>query len=182
MQLRVERHGSPLGPLLLVTSSDGALRALDFEAYEARMVQLLAQHYGACALAAQQVSRPLADALGAYFAGQLSALDVLPIATGGTLFQRTVWRALRTIPAGETLSYGELAARVGQPGAARAVGLANGKNPIAIVVPCHRVIGADGSLTGYAGGVERKRWLLDHERCTQPTSRAAITPMLAPAL
>jgi methylated-DNA-[protein]-cysteine S-methyltransferase len=93
-----------------------------------------------------------------------------------------VWRALRAIPAGETLSYGELAARVGQPGAARAVGLANGKNPIAIVVPCHRVIGADGSLTGYAGGVERKRWLLDHERRAQPTSRAAITPAPAPAL
>lgn len=164
MHLQVERHGSPLGALLLVTSGDGVLRALDFEAYETRMVRLLAQHYGACVLNAQPASAPLSRALEAYFAGQLSALDALPIATGGTPFQRSVWGVLRTIPSGTTLSYRELAARVGQPGAARAVGLANGKNPIAIVVPCHRVIGADGSLAGYAGGVERKRWLLAHEQ------------------
>ena len=84
--------------------------------------------------------------------------------TAGTDFQREVWRALRGIPCGTTLSYGELARRIGRPNAVRAVGLANGANPIGVVVPCHRVIGSNGSLTGYGGGIERKRWLLDHER------------------
>jgi methylated-DNA-[protein]-cysteine S-methyltransferase len=163
MQLRVERQPSPLGTLLLVTSSDGLLRALDYEAYEPRMLRLLSIHYGSHELCEGPRTPELMRALEAYFAGDLTVLDGLPIATGGTPFQRAVWQALRAIPAGTTVSYGELAARLGQPGAARAVGLANGKNPIAIVVPCHRVIGADGSLTGYAGGTERKRWLLAHE-------------------
>ncbi|RIK91560.1 MAG: cysteine methyltransferase, partial [Proteobacteria bacterium] len=108
--------------------------------------------------------RPVAAALAAYFAGDLGALGALAIRPGGTDFQRRVWDALRRIPAGATTSYGALAERIGRPGACRAVGLANGANPIALVVPCHRVIGADGSLTGYAGGAPRKRWLLDHER------------------
>lgn len=101
--------------------------------------------------------------LQAYFAGELRDFD-LPLAAEGTPFQQRVWRALCDIAYGETISYGELARRIGQPTASRAVGLANGQNPIAIVVPCHRVIGADGSLTGYGGGLERKRWLLAHER------------------
>lgn len=100
--------------------------------------------------------------LQAYFAGELRDFE-LPLAARGTPFQQGVWRALRAIPYGETISYGELARRIGQPAAARAVGLANGRNPIAIVVPCHRVIGANGSLTGYGGGLARKRWLLAHE-------------------
>jgi methylated-DNA-[protein]-cysteine S-methyltransferase len=100
--------------------------------------------------------------LQAYFAGELRGFE-LPLAAEGTPFQQRVWRALCDIPYGETISYGELARRIGQPAAARAVGLANGQNPIAIVVPCHRVIGANGSLTGYGGGLERKRWLLAHE-------------------
>jgi methylated-DNA-[protein]-cysteine S-methyltransferase len=99
----------------------------------------------------------------AYFAGDLSAIERLAVVTGGTDFQREVWAALRRIPAGRTLSYGALATQLGRPKAVRAVGLANGANPIGIVVPCHRVIGADGSLTGYGGGLERKRWLLAHE-------------------
>lgn len=102
-------------------------------------------------------------ALAAYFEGDLTALDGIERAAGGTPFQRAVWSALREIPAGETLSYGALAARVQSPRAVRAVGLANGANPIGIVVPCHRVIGADGAFTGYGGGLERKRWLLAHE-------------------
>jgi methylated-DNA-[protein]-cysteine S-methyltransferase len=102
------------------------------------------------------------DQLAAYFAGDLTEFD-LPLAPDGTEFQRRVWAALRTIPYGTTTSYGELAGQLGNPGASRAVGLANGRNPIAIVVPCHRVIGADGRLTGYGGGLDRKRWLLDHE-------------------
>jgi O-6-methylguanine DNA methyltransferase len=101
--------------------------------------------------------------LEAYFDGDLGAIDTLPVETGGTELQRSVWAALRAIPAGETRSYGALAAQIARPTAARAVGHANGANPVGVVVPCHRVIGADGSLTGYAGGIERKRWLLAHE-------------------
>jgi methylated-DNA-[protein]-cysteine S-methyltransferase len=102
------------------------------------------------------------DQLGAYFAGELRTFD-LPLAPAGTEFQRRVWRALTTIPYGETTTYGELAEAIGHPGSARAVGAANGRNPIAIVVPCHRVVGADRSLTGYAGGLDAKRTLLDIE-------------------
>ena len=99
----------------------------------------------------------------AYFAGNLAAIDEIRVETGGTPFQREVWAALRTIPAGTTLSYSALAVQIGRPKAVRAVGLANGANPISIVVPCHRVIGANNSLTGYGGGMQRKRWLLAHE-------------------
>lgn len=102
--------------------------------------------------------------LEAYFAGDLDALSAIEVRpASGTAFQRRVWEELRRIPAGETISYAELARRIGRPSAVRAVGAANGRNPIALVVPCHRVIGKDGSLTGYAGGLERKRWLLEHE-------------------
>lgn len=98
-----------------------------------------------------------------YFAGTLTEFD-LPIQLHGTAFQQRVWEVLKTIPYGMTISYGELAQQIDQPNASRAVGLANGKNPISIVVPCHRVIGANGKLTGYGGGIERKQWLLNHER------------------
>ena len=101
--------------------------------------------------------------MAAYFDGDLRGLDGLTVKTGGTAFQRAVWAALRAIPAGETRSYGQLAAAVGAPKAVRAAGLANGQNPVAVIVPCHRVIGANGTLTGYAGGLERKQWLLAHE-------------------
>jgi methylated-DNA-[protein]-cysteine S-methyltransferase len=110
-------------------------------------------------------AEPLRDAawqLNEYFAGRRREFDV-PLRLRGTQFQQRVWQVLQEIPYGETLSYGELARRIGNPNASRAVGLANGRNPISILVPCHRVIGADGSLTGYGGGVERKRWLLAHE-------------------
>lgn len=106
----------------------------------------------------------LTTAIAAYFSGDLHAIDEISVATAGTAFQRTVWRALRDIPCGTTISYGELARRIGKPDAVRAVGTANGANPIGVVVPCHRVIGANGTLTGYGGGLHRKRWLLDHER------------------
>ena len=107
--------------------------------------------------------RPANAHLAAYFAGEVGGIDP-PILLGGTEFQKSVWRALQAIRAGETVSYAALAGRIGAPNAVRAVGAAVGRNPISIVVPCHRVIGASGSLTGYAGGVARKRWLLDHER------------------
>jgi methylated-DNA-[protein]-cysteine S-methyltransferase len=108
------------------------------------------------------------DQLEAYFAGSRETFDV-PLDLQGTDFQRRVWAGLLEIPYGETMSYGELARRVARPGASRAVGLANGRNPVAIVVPCHRVIGADGTLTGYGGGLDRKVWLLDHERSRRAT-------------
>jgi methylated-DNA-[protein]-cysteine S-methyltransferase len=108
----------------------------------------------------------IVDQLEAYFAGELTTFD-MPLKLSGTHFQLRVWSELQRIPYGETISYGELARRLGNPAAVRAVGLANGRNPITIVVPCHRVIGADGSLTGYGGGLERKAWLLDHEAIHQ---------------
>ncbi len=162
MQLQLDRFTTPLGDLLLVFDDKG-LRALDFAGFEARLHRLLRLHYGTVELVAAPAPAAMVQALRAYFAGDLRALDAIPVATGGSDFQRQVWAALRTIPPGATTSYGELAAAIGRPGASRAVGMANGANPIGIVVPCHRVIGANGALTGYAGGVERKRWLLRHE-------------------
>ncbi len=108
-------------------------------------------------------SAAVRDGLAAYFAGELAALKAIPWMIGGTAFQRQMWNALVEIPPGQATTYARLAERLGRPTAVRAVGAANSANPIAIVVPCHRVIGADGSLTGYGGGVERKRWLLAHE-------------------
>lgn len=163
MQLTLSHYTAPMAGLLLVTDSDGRLRALDFIDFEERMRRLLARHYGVVSLVEGPAPAAITAALDAYFAGDLAALDAVPVATGGTEFQKKVWVALRAIPAGETRGYGALAAALGRPGAARAVGLANGLNPVGIVVPCHRVIGASGALTGYAGGVERKRWLLAHE-------------------
>ena len=165
MRLRLERRASPISSLLLVTDEDGALRALEFADHEARMHRLLRLHYGDYALrdgAAAPAS--ITVALDSYFAGEIDDLADVPTATAGTPFQRAVWSALRAIPAGTTISYGQLAANVGRPGASRAVGAANGANPIAIVVPCHRVIGASGLLVGYGGGLDRKTWLLNHER------------------
>ncbi|MFZ4689128.1 MAG: bifunctional transcriptional activator/DNA repair enzyme AdaA [Polymorphobacter sp.] len=163
MQLTLARYAAPAFELLLVTDADGVLRALDFSDFAERMQRLLARHYGAFTLVPGEAPAAVTAALDAYFGGDLAALDALPVATAGTDFQKRVWAALRRIPAGATQGYGTLATALGQPGAARAVGLANGSNPIGIVVPCHRVIGASGALTGYAGGVERKRWLLAHE-------------------
>ncbi len=162
MHLTLSRYAAPEAELLLVTEGD-TLRALDFADFEARMRTLLTRHYGAVTLTDGPLPASIAAALDAYFAGDLTALDAVPVATGGSAFQRSVWAALRAIPAGTTTGYGALAAALGKPGAARAVGLANGANPIGIVVPCHRVIGADGRLTGYAGGIGRKEWLLRHE-------------------
>jgi O-6-methylguanine DNA methyltransferase len=119
--------------------------------YEARMLRLLKTHYGDTTLAPGPTAVAVRRALDAYFAGDLEAIDDIPVGTGGTPFQRTVWAALRRIPAGTTTSYGALAAIIGRPSAMRAVGLAVSSNPVAVIVPCHRVIGADHSLTGYGG-------------------------------
>lgn len=162
--LTLDRVATPVGEVLLVTDGEGAVRALDFADYEARMTRLLARHAPGALVVEGRAPARVRGAVEDWFAGDLTALDGLTVRTGGTAFQRTVWAALRAIPAGETRSYGQLAAAIGSPKAVRAAGLANGQNPVAVIVPCHRVIGANGSLTGYAGGLERKRWLLEHER------------------
>ena len=169
MRLRLERWESPMCPLLIVTDEEGVLRALEFGDHESRMDQLLRDHYGNYALEEAAAPEPLKRVLQAYFEGDLEGVSKIPTATGGTPFQREVWQALRTIPAGTTITYGELATKIGRAGASRAVGAANGANPIPIVVPCHRVIGANGTLTGYGGGLAHKKWLLNHETRFTPS-------------
>jgi len=162
-RLRVDRMKTPLGEALLVTDAAGSLRMLDWSDFEARLQRLLTRQYGAVEIAPGRAPTAMRRVLEDYFAGDLTGLRTITWHTGGTPFQRKVWKALCGIPAGKTLSYGALAAKLGMPRAMRAVGLANGSNPVSVVVPCHRVIGSDGSLTGYGGGLDRKRWLLRHE-------------------
>lgn len=164
MTLLVDTLQSPIGPVHVV--SDGcSLRALELGAPEERLLPLLRSRFGP-GVALREAHDPLGltHRARAWFEGDLAALEGIAVDGGGTPFQRRVWAALRRIAPGEITTYGSLAAALGAPGAARAVGLACGRNPIAIVVPCHRVVGAGGRLTGYAGGLDRKRWLLDHER------------------
>jgi methylated-DNA-[protein]-cysteine S-methyltransferase len=160
----LDRLETPIGIALLVTDADGALRALDWEEYEPRMRELLRLQYGAAVhLRDARAPAEVRAALSGYFNGDLDRLRAIEWRVGGTPFQRKVWAALPTIPAGVTMSYGALAAQLDVPKAVRAVGHANGSNPISVVLPCHRLIGADGSLTGYGGGLRRKQWLLEHE-------------------
>lgn len=161
--LTLERLDTPIGEALVVTDEAGRLRAFNWRDYEPKMKVWIARHYPKAALVEGASPAVVREALLAYFAGEARALEGVDWAASGTPFQLKVWRALCTIPAGETLSYAGLAERIGKPSAVRAVGLANGANPISLFVPCHRVIGADGSLTGYGGGLPRKRWLLAHE-------------------
>lgn len=165
LQLSLDRIETPLGELLIVADHHGNLRAVDWSDHEPRMRRLLRLHYGENGFELEPARNPngVTNAIRNYFAGELRAIDLLPVQTAGTPFQREVWRALREIPCGTTVSYAKLAQRIGRPAAVRAVGLANGSNPVGIVVPCHRVIGANGALTGYGGGIERKHWLLQHE-------------------
>ncbi len=182
----LERVGTPTGPFLIVTDDEGRLRAAEWEDLgdaprreirgrldrsrpsrdlAHRMHRSLRVPYGE-RVELRPIAAPsaAARALEAYFEGELEAVGVLPTSTNGTEFQRAVWDALRRIPVGQTMSYSGVALAIGRPTATRAVGLANGSNPIPIFVPCHRVIGANGSLTGFGGGIHRKRWLLAHER------------------
>ncbi|WP_433972464.1 methylated-DNA--[protein]-cysteine S-methyltransferase [Tunturiibacter lichenicola] len=165
LQLIIDRIATPIGEMIVIADHDGNLRAVDWADYEPRMQRLLQRHYGANGFKFEpgKISARLTEAINRYFAGDLAALDTLPVATSGTPFQRSVWRALRDIPFGTTITYAALAQKIGRPAAVRAVGLANGANPIGVIVPCHRVIGTNGSLTGYGGGIDRKRWLLKHE-------------------
>ncbi|KJC53946.1 cysteine methyltransferase [Bradyrhizobium sp. LTSP849] len=159
----LDRLTTPIGIALLVTDTEGALRALDWEDYEHRMRELLRLHYGAVDLREQAAPAAMKAALSDYFAGDLAQLSSIAWRIAGTSFQQKVWTALAQIPVGTTLSYGTLAAKIDMPRAIRAVGHANGSNPISVVLPCHRLIGANGSLVKYGGGLERKRWLLRHE-------------------
>ena len=163
--LHYDRFDSPIGTIFLAVDGE-YLCALDFEEFEQRTRTLLQRRYGTFALVAEENPQGMRDKLASYFAGDYSCLDTIPVSTGGTDFQRKVWQALRTIQPGTTMSYGELAASLGKPTAYRAVGATNALNPVAIVLPCHRVVGSDASLTGYAGGLERKQWLLQHEGYT----------------
>jgi methylated-DNA-[protein]-cysteine S-methyltransferase len=159
---------SPVGELLLTAVEEG-LTSVWFE--EHRYGSSVGAEWRRAeteAGPAARILRAAREQLDAYFAGELTTFD-LPLAAAGTSFQERVWAALRTIPFGRTMSYGELALRLGEPKAVRAVGSANGHNPISIIVPCHRVIGARGALTGFGGGIERKRWLLEHEGALPPT-------------
>ena len=177
LDLLIDRIETPVGELILVADRQGALRAVDWTDYEERMRRLLRLHYGERGWRLEPASDPsgLSGVMRRYFAGEIAAIERLATATAGTDFQRQVWQALRAVPAGHTITYAELARRIGRPAAVRAVGLANGANPVGVVVPCHRVVGSDGGLTGYGGGLERKRWLLAHEAAvaTQPATQAA---------
>jgi methylated-DNA-[protein]-cysteine S-methyltransferase len=163
MQLRLDEIPSPIGAIRLVHDEEGRLRALDFADFEDRNLRLLHRHYGDLSIVEGKAPRAITDPLAAYFDGELSALATIEVETAGTAFQEAAWAALRTIPVGATRSYAQQAAAIGKPKAVRAVGLANGANPVAIVTPCHRVIGSNGDLTGFGGGLPRKRWLLEHE-------------------
>lgn len=165
LRLLEDKIATPLGPLWVLCDEEYHLRAVEWEEHSDRMVELLDIHYRAAGYIRVAVSNPngLSQKLTDYFAGDLSIIESLQTATTGTPFQRQVWQALRTIPCGQVMHYGQLAETLGRRGAARAVGAANGANPVSIVVPCHRVIGRNGTMTGYAGGVSRKEWLLRHE-------------------
>lgn len=156
-----ESLATPLGKLLVFSTADGRVAVADWldtldRLPDARRAALAAAH-------AAPAESPALAALRRYFDGDLQALDALAVDLKGSALQLQVWAALRSIPAGTTCSYAELAARIGRAGSARAVGAAVGANPLLLVLPCHRVVGASGALTGYAAGLERKRWLLEHE-------------------
>jgi methylated-DNA-[protein]-cysteine S-methyltransferase len=161
--LTLDVLATPIGEIDLVTDAEGRLRVLEFHDQPQRLARALRLHHRDAVVRIGAAPVAVRDSLTAYFAGELAALKTVPWTIGGTAFQRQMWNALVEIPPGETTTYARLAERIGRPAAVRAVGAANGANPIAVVVPCHRVIGTGGALTGYGGGVERKRWLLAHE-------------------
>lgn len=170
-ELLVDYIPSPIGQIVIVVDGD-RLCSLDFEDYSERMMRLLRRRYVEFRLT--QVADPhgFSTLINRYFAGDYGSLATIPVQTGGTPFQQEVWSALRGIPVGETFAYSRLAAGIGRPSAARAVGMANSLNPVAIVLPCHRVVGCNATLTGYAGGIDRKRWLLRHEHASFSEGRS----------
>lgn len=162
--LLTDHFATPLGDFTIVVDEAGRLHAAEWTDCRDRMERSLRLlHSGGYALKPARNPGGHAAALRAYFAGDVAAIDKLPVADVGTPFQRLVWRNLRKVKAGTTLSYGAFAGHIGRPAAIRAVGAANGANPVSVVVPCHRLVGADGALTKYGGGLQRKQWLLEHE-------------------
>jgi methylated-DNA-[protein]-cysteine S-methyltransferase len=161
-ELLVDYIASPIGKIVIVVDGD-KLCSLDFEDYTERMMRLLTRRYAEFQL--KQVDGPhhFSTRITSYFAGDYGSLAAIPVHTEGTPFQQQVWTSLREIPVGQTFAYSRIAAMIGRPKAARAVGMTISLNPVAIVLPCHRVVGCNGSLTGYAGGLDRKQWLLRHE-------------------
>jgi methylated-DNA-[protein]-cysteine S-methyltransferase len=162
MHLFVERLRTPIGSLL-ITHDGTALANIAFADREERRAGELSRDFPDAQINRAPEGTRFAEALTRYFDGDIHAIDKLPVIAFGTDFQRRCWKALRRVPPGTTRSYGEHARAIGRPRAPRAVGAANGFNPISIVVPCHRLVGSDGSLVDYGGGLERKRWLIDHE-------------------
>lgn len=178
MRWLLESFEGPMGPMLLL--HDGAaLAAVEFADHAERLHALARKNLEDPSYREASTPSPFAHTLRRYFEGELSALDALAVHPMGTPFQARCWAALRTIPAGETRTYAQQAALIGAPKAVRAVGLANGRNPLGVVVPCHRVVGAGGTLTGYAGGLSRKAWLLRHEARWAASARGAAMGQLA---
>jgi methylated-DNA-[protein]-cysteine S-methyltransferase len=168
LRLLLGRVKSPIGAILIVCKGE-ALCALEFADHRDRMLAGLRRYHGDFSLAESADPNGICTRIGEYLLGELDALDDIRIDSGGTAFQRKVWTELRRIAPGEVVTYRGLAQRLKMPNSVRAVARANALNPISIVVPCHRVIGSDGSLTGYGGGLPRKRWLLEHEGVVLPT-------------
>ena len=168
--LWVDDVRSPLG-MVTIVAADDALCALDFSVARSRMLARIRSRYPGLILKRRRNPGGYAARVRAYFSGDLGALDGIAVDCGGTSFEQEVWKALRAIPAGTTTTYRQLAEVVRRPRAIRAVGLANARNPVSLVIPCHRVVGSDGHLKGYAGGIWRKRWLLEHEGAPFPPAR-----------
>lgn len=173
MKIELSHLDSPLGAIA-IAFAEGALQALEFAERAATLPARLQRFNPGARFGTVSGTAGAIDRVRAYFSGELHALDTLAVAPKGTPFQQRVWAALRTIPVGQTRSYLDIAKAIGSPAAVRAVGAANGQNPIALVVPCHRVIASDGTLCGYGGGLWRKKWLLDHERRNQLPLIAAM--------
>lgn len=165
LTLLIDRIATPLGEFALVADELGKLHTAEWTDCMDRMERSLRLLHGANGYSLKNARNPggHSAALRAYFAGDIAAIDKLPVAKIGTDFQQLMWRSLRKVPAGKTMAYSDFAKRIGKPAAIRAVGAANGANPISVVVPCHRLVGANGSLTKYGGGLQRKQWLLAHE-------------------
>ncbi|MEO9336629.1 methylated-DNA--[protein]-cysteine S-methyltransferase [Mesorhizobium sp. SB112] len=165
LRLTVDTLATPIGDFLIVADDEGILRAGEFADRDLRLRTMLDRRLGTARYTLLPGHGPAQtrDAMSAYFAGELSAINTIPTKAGGTSFQETVWAELRRLQAGKATTYAALAQRIERTQSPRAVGHANGANPISIIIPCHRLVGASGHLTGYGGGLERKRWLLDHE-------------------
>ena len=161
-KIRSAVYSSPIGDIQIFTEGE-SLVFLDFADNADRIEELMGKRYGDFEIVESENAAEMCDRLDRYFNGDWSAFEGLNVSAGGTDFQKSVWEGLRAIPTGQSISYDQLARDVGNPNAIRAAASANARNPVSIVIPCHRVIGKNGAMRGYAGGIERKVWLLRHE-------------------